>query len=100
MLRKESNLLFGFLTSSPIIERGRCIMNQQDVKTILLNLQNKQYIESDITHTFSENNSAVFSVKYLKNDQSFEVIQIETNSLKRFDDVDSAVHCINNLIAK
>ncbi|MBH0155117.1 MULTISPECIES: DUF1797 family protein [Fictibacillus] len=75
-------------------------MNQQDVKTILLNLQNKQYIESDITHTFSENNSAVFSVKYLKNDQSFEVIQIETNSLERFDDVDSAVHCINNLIAK
>ncbi|MET3729513.1 uncharacterized protein YkuJ [Fictibacillus halophilus] len=75
-------------------------MNQQEVKNILLNLQNKQYIESDITHTFSENNSAVFSVKYLKNDQSFEVIQIETNSLQRFDNVDSAVHCINNLIAK
>lgn len=100
MLRKESNLLFGFLTSSPIIERGRCIMNQQEVKSILLNLQNKQYIESDITHTFSENNTAVFSVKYLKNDQTFEVIQIETNSLQRFDNVDSAVHCINTLIAK
>ncbi len=100
MLRKESNLLFGFLTSSPIIERGRCIMNQKEVKNILLNLQNKQYIESDITHTFSENNSAVFSVKYLKNDQTFEVIQIETNSLQRFNNVDSAVHCINTLIAK
>ncbi|MFG6496429.1 DUF1797 family protein [Fictibacillus sp. UD] len=75
-------------------------MNQHDVKTILLNLQNKQYIESDITHTFSENNTAVFSVKYLKSDESFEVIQIETNSLQRFDDVDSAVHCINTLIAK
>ncbi|MDM5317472.1 DUF1797 family protein [Fictibacillus sp. b24] len=75
-------------------------MNQPDVKAILLNLQNKQYIESDITHTFSENHTAVFSVKYLKNDQSFEVIQIETNSLQRFDDVDSAVHCINTLIAK
>ncbi|WP_416730878.1 hypothetical protein [Fictibacillus sp. JL2B1089] len=75
-------------------------MNQQEVKSILLNLQNKQYIESDITHTFSENNTAVFSVKYLKNDQTFEVIQIETNSLQRFDNVDSAVHCINTLIAK
>ncbi|MED1864928.1 DUF1797 family protein [Fictibacillus nanhaiensis] len=75
-------------------------MNQQEVKNILLNLQNKQYIESDITHTFSENNTPVFSVKYLKNDQSFEVIQIETKSLQRFDNVDSAVHCINNLIAK
>ncbi|ANC76179.1 hypothetical protein ABE65_004880 [Fictibacillus phosphorivorans] len=75
-------------------------MNQQEVKNILMNLQNKQYIESDITHTFSENNTAVFSVKYLKNDQTFEVIQIETNSLQRFDNVDSAVHCINNLIAK
>ncbi|MBN3554489.1 DUF1797 family protein [Fictibacillus nanhaiensis] len=75
-------------------------MNQQEVKNILLNLQNKQYIESDITHTFSENNTAVFSVKYLKNAQTFEVIQIETNSLQRFDNVDSAVHCINNLIAK
>ncbi|MQR97254.1 DUF1797 family protein [Fictibacillus phosphorivorans] len=75
-------------------------MNQQEVKNILMNLQNKQYIESDITHTFSENNNAVFSVKYLKNDQTFEVIQIETNSLQRFDNVDSAVHCINNLIAK
>lgn len=75
-------------------------MNQHDVKTILLNLQNKQYIESDITHTFSQNNAAVFSVKYLKGDESFEVIQIETNSLQRFNDVDSAVHCINTLIAK
>jgi uncharacterized protein YkuJ len=75
-------------------------MNQQEVKNILLNLQNKQYIESDITHTFSENNTAVFSVKYLKNDQTFEVIQVETNSLQRFDNVDSAVHCINTLIAK
>ncbi|MBD7963658.1 hypothetical protein [Fictibacillus norfolkensis] len=75
-------------------------MNQQEVKNILLNLQNRQYIESDITHTFSENNSAVFSVKYLKNDQTFEVIQIETNSLQRFNNVDSAVHCINTLIAK
>ncbi|WP_137790322.1 hypothetical protein [Bacillus sp. E(2018)] len=75
-------------------------MNQKEVKNILLNLQNKQYIESDITHTFSENNSAVFSVKYLKNDQTFEVIQIETNSLQRFNNVDSAVHCINTLIAK
>lgn len=75
-------------------------MNQQEVKDILLNLQNRQYIESDITHTFSENNSAVFSVKYLKNDQTFEVIQIETNSLQRFNNVDSAVHCINTLIAK
>ena len=75
-------------------------MNQQEVKNILLNLQNKQYIESDITHTFSENNTAVFSVKYLKNDQTFEVIQIETNSLQRFDNVDSAVHCINTMIDK
>jgi uncharacterized protein YkuJ len=75
-------------------------MNQKEVKNILLNLQNKQYIESDITHTFSENNTAVFSVKYLKNDQTFEVIQVETNSLQRFDNVDSAVHCINTLIAK
>lgn len=75
-------------------------MNQQDVKDILLNLQNKQYIESDITHTFSENNTAVFSVKYSKNEQSFEVIQIETNSLNRFEDVDSAVHCIAAFITK
>lgn len=75
-------------------------MNQHDVKAILLNLQNKQYIESDITHTFSQNNTAVFSVKYLKGDESFEVIQIESNYLQRFDDVDSAVHCINTLIAK
>ncbi|MFD1356651.1 hypothetical protein ACFQ4X_01975 [Fictibacillus halophilus] len=75
-------------------------MNQQDVKTILLNLQNKQYIESDITHTFSENNNAVFSVKYSKNEKTFEVIQIETNSLEKFKDVESAVQSISTMIIK
>jgi uncharacterized protein YkuJ len=75
-------------------------MNQQDVKSILLNLQNKQYIESDITHTFSENNNAVFSVKYSKNEKTFEVIQIETNSLEKFKDVESAVQSISTMIIK
>jgi uncharacterized protein YkuJ len=75
-------------------------MNQQDVKAILLNLQNKQFIESDITHTFSENSSAVFSVKYSKNEKTFEVIQIETNSLEKFADIDSAVYCISSMITK
>ncbi|MBY6037696.1 hypothetical protein KUV80_13580 [Fictibacillus nanhaiensis] len=75
-------------------------MNQQDVKAILLNLQSKQYIESDITHTFSENNAAVFSVKYMKNLKTFEVIRIETNSLETFHDVDSAVDCISAMIYK
>jgi uncharacterized protein YkuJ len=75
-------------------------MNQQDVKTVLLNLQNKQYIESNITHTFSENNNAVFSVKYSNNDKTFEVIQIETNSLEKFSDLESAVHCISTMISK
>lgn len=75
-------------------------MNQQDVKAILLNLQNKQYIESDITHTFSENNNAVFSVKYSKNEKTFEVIQIETNSLEKFKDVESAVRSISTMIIK
>jgi uncharacterized protein YkuJ len=75
-------------------------MNQQDVKAILLNLQNKQYIESDITHTFSENNNAVFSVKYSKNEKTFEVIQIETNSLEKFKDVESAVQSISTMIIK
>ncbi|MFE1245398.1 hypothetical protein ACFW35_14810 [Fictibacillus sp. NPDC058756] len=75
-------------------------MNQQDVKAILLNLQNKQYIESDITHTFSENNNAVFSVKYSKNEETFEVIQIETNSLEKFKDVESAVQSISTMIIR
>lgn len=75
-------------------------MNQQDVKAILLNLQNKQYIESDITHTFSKNNNAVFSVKYSKNEETFEVIQIETNSLEKFTDVESAVQSISTMITK
>ncbi|WP_226536679.1 hypothetical protein [Fictibacillus halophilus] len=75
-------------------------MNQQDVKAILLNLQNKQYIESDITHTFSQNNSAVFSVKYSKNEETFEVVQIETNSLEKFSDVESAVQSISSMIIK
>jgi uncharacterized protein YkuJ len=75
-------------------------MNQQDVKTVLLNLQNKQYIESNITHTFSENNNAVFSVKYSNNDKTFEVIQIETNSLEKFSDLESAVLCISTMISK
>jgi uncharacterized protein YkuJ len=75
-------------------------MNQQDVKAILLNLQNKQYIESDITHTFSENNNAVFSVKYSKDEKTFEVILIETNSLETFEDVDSAVNCISTMMIK
>ncbi|RZT23892.1 hypothetical protein [Fictibacillus sp. BK138] len=75
-------------------------MNQQDVKAILLNLQNKQYIESDITHTFSQNNSAVFSVKYSKNEKTFEVVQIETNSLEKFSDVESAVQSISSMIIK
>lgn len=75
-------------------------MNQQDVKAILLNLQNKQYIESDITHTFSQDNNAVFSVKYSKNEKTFEVIQIETNSLEKFTDVESAVQSISTMIIK
>ena len=75
-------------------------MNQQDVKAILLNLQSKQYIESDITHTFGENNTAVFSVTYSKNDETFDVMFIETDSLEKFHDVDSAVNCITNLIQK
>jgi uncharacterized protein YkuJ len=75
-------------------------MNQQDVKAILVNLQNKQYIESDITHIFSENNSAVFSVKYSKNERTFEINQIETNSLEKFTDVESAVYCISSIITK
>jgi uncharacterized protein YkuJ len=75
-------------------------MNQQDVKTILLNLQNKQYIESDITHTFSLNNNAVFSVKYSKNEKTFEVIQIETNSLEKYADLESAVQSISTMIIK
>jgi uncharacterized protein YkuJ len=75
-------------------------MNQQDVKDILLNLQSKQYIESEITHTFGENSSAVFSVNYSKNDETFNVTLIETNSLEKFYDVDSAVVCITDLINK
>lgn len=75
-------------------------MNQQDVKAILLNLQNKQYIESDITHTFSQNNNAVFSVKYSKKEKTFEIVQIETNSLEKFTDVESAVLSINSMIIK
>jgi uncharacterized protein YkuJ len=75
-------------------------MNQHEVKDILLNLQNKQYIESDITHTFSENNTAVFSVKYSKDDQTFEIVQMKNNSLKKFGDVNAAVHCITALITE
>ncbi|MCM3719051.1 hypothetical protein [Fictibacillus phosphorivorans] len=75
-------------------------MNQQDVKAILINLQNKQYIESDITHTFSSNNNAVFSVKYSKSENTYEVIQIETNSLEKFSDVESAVESISTKMIK
>jgi uncharacterized protein YkuJ len=75
-------------------------MNQQEVKSILINLQNKQYIESEITHTFSENNNAIFSVKYSKINKTFNVTRLETNDQESFMDVDSAVDCIKSLIVE
>jgi uncharacterized protein YkuJ len=85
---------------TPIIGRGECSLNQLEVKAILINLQNKQYIDSDITHTFSENSNALFSVKYSKRNKTFNVIRLETNYEEKFDDVDSAVDCITRLISK
>jgi uncharacterized protein YkuJ len=75
-------------------------MDHQEVKDILTNLQSKQYIESEITHTFGENNMAIFSVNYSKNDNTFNITFMKTNTLEKFRDVDSAVLCISNYMCK
>ncbi|MFC7370307.1 hypothetical protein ACFQPF_01265 [Fictibacillus iocasae] len=68
------------------------------VKLILLELQSKQYIQSEITHTFFSKGEPVFSIGFSKPLNAFLVYHFSDDETRMYDKLDDAAYAIDHFI--
>ncbi|MDN4524541.1 hypothetical protein [Fictibacillus fluitans] len=69
-------------------------MNQSKIQEMLVDLKAKQYIESEITHTLSQNNIPFLSISYSKREHVFQLKYSENQEVVSFANVTAATDAI------
>ncbi|MCK6256163.1 hypothetical protein LCY76_06045 [Fictibacillus sp. KIGAM418] len=75
-------------------------MNQSKIQDMLLDLKAKQYIESDVTHTLSQNSIPLISISYSKSDHVFKIHYSDNHEIQSYANIDAAVDAITSELNK
>ncbi|MFC0189537.1 hypothetical protein ACFFJY_14630 [Fictibacillus aquaticus] len=68
------------------------------VKLILLELQSKQYIKSEVTHTFFSKGEPVFSIGFSRPLNAFLIYHFMDQQTKMYELIDEAAEAITQMI--
>ncbi|SFE32875.1 hypothetical protein SAMN05428981_10520 [Bacillus sp. OV194] len=71
-------------------------MNQSKIQDMLLDLKTKQYIESDVTHTLSQNSIPLISISYSKSDHVFQIQYSDNPEIESYANIDAAMDAITS----
>ncbi|SCB77287.1 hypothetical protein GA0061096_0397 [Fictibacillus enclensis] len=69
-------------------------MNQSKIQEMLVDLKAKQYIESEITHTLSQNKIPLLSISYSKKEHVFQLKYTDNQEIVSFANVSAAMDAI------
>lgn len=75
-------------------------MNQSKIQDMLLDLKAKQYIDSEVTHTLSQDNVPLVSISYSKTKDAFQVQYTDNQEMKLFTNVGAAMCAITTELDK
>ncbi|MDN4074262.1 MULTISPECIES: hypothetical protein [Fictibacillus] len=71
-------------------------MNPSKIQDMLLDLKTKQYVESEVTHTLSQNSVPLISISYSKSDNVFKIKYPDNHEIELYAKIESAMDAITS----
>ena len=71
-------------------------MTSNEIKELLLTFQ--EYDTVDITHTFKQDEKSICTVSYNPQTKKTEIAFVESQTCKKYDDVEEAAEAIKNIL--